>query len=66
MRVLYRCDSCKGPVSKAGTGLGTWHCQRGCHKRRLRVEKFIGCGKENERGRYATFVRVAPIKVEVY
>lgn len=47
----YTCAQCNSPVSKEGTGLGTWHCQGGCKKRHFTVERFIGCGKESEKGR---------------
>lgn len=30
-------------------GLGTWHCVRGCRKRDIKVTRFVGAGKEQER-----------------
>jgi hypothetical protein len=44
--MVYTCSNCHGPVTKSGTGLGTWHCVRGCQKRVVSVERFVGAGKE--------------------
>ena len=62
---LYRCAKCKGPVTKGGDGLGTWHCSNGCAKRKFFVNRFIGCGKENERNRVEAVQVRRPVAVEV-
>lgn len=45
MQRKYVCAECGGPVSREGTGLGTWHCPR--HPSRMvTVIKDLSAGKE--------------------
>jgi hypothetical protein len=30
-------------------GLGTWHCENNCKDRQIKVKRFVGAGKEEER-----------------
>lgn len=65
---VYRCANCKGAVTKSGTGLGTWSCTRGCPKRVMSIERFIGAGKESDsvgsKRRVESVKVVRKIKVE--
>jgi hypothetical protein len=51
MRYNYLCENCGGTVTKTalvkgGDGLGTWHCENGCPKRRFSVTRDQSGGKE--------------------
>ena len=46
---VYKCE-CGANAIKSGVGLGTWRCEAKCpYYRRVRVNRFVGSGKESER-----------------
>jgi hypothetical protein len=46
---VYKCAGCGEAAEKSGTGLGTWRCAGKCpYYRRVRVNRRVGCGKEND------------------
>jgi hypothetical protein len=45
----YVCGTCGAPANASGHGLKTWHCSRGCPKRRFSVTRRVDSGKEIER-----------------
>jgi hypothetical protein len=64
----YTCVSCGGPVNKTPAselGLGTWHCQNSCKKRRFTVTRFTGSGAENMKRNQEAFPVRRAIAVKV-
>jgi ribosomal protein L37AE/L43A len=60
----YVCSECNTPVVKTGTGLGTWHCPKR-HERNVKVVRFTGSGKENDRDHTTTVTVNRHVKVRV-
>ena len=62
MSYVYKCE-CGARANKSGNGLNGWTCSAGCGPRRITVDRFIGCGKESERKRFAPFQLTRRIRV---